>query len=108
MIYDTVSHRIVAHAYRGRARAWAGDLAGATEDARVGAAVWRDSGSRGTGLMHGSDLAEALVRAGLEEEAEECLKRHREVVRATGSRMRRGVNALFTSRRKRVWRGGSS
>jgi len=102
-----VAHRIAGRGLRTPFLIDRGRLDEAVAEARTAVAVWRESGSRGMGLVYGADFAEALVVAGapvdeivavLDEHlalADECAADHRRAqnVRVRGLLAAREGNA---------------
>ena len=76
------------------------------EAARQGVRLWYDNGSKGAGLIHGADFAEALVAGGALDEAQEVLERHRELADSAAADHRRAQNlrveGLLEERRGRT------
>jgi tetratricopeptide (TPR) repeat protein len=89
---NLVSHRITLRAYLSYVLSRQGRFDEAAAESRAGVDAWRTSGSKGKGLIHGTWLAEGLLRGGLVDESRDALDAHLELARATNSRHRVAQN----------------
>jgi tetratricopeptide (TPR) repeat protein len=88
-----IAHRISGRSFRVYVLLRQKRFEEALRDARTAVELWTTSGSRGVGLIHGAQFAEALVRGGAEAaETLQVLDAHRAIAEETGAEHRLGQN----------------